>query len=197
MSPKTILRTPPLKTDQNKWDLRYSQEAERIPEPDEFLVSHSSLLNSGTALDLACGLGADSIFLSERGYTVHSVDISAQAIFRLKQEVRSRGLSIYPLVADLDYFPLPEGFYDLIMVFYFFARGRMQDISSALRPGGLIFYATFNQRHISVNPTFNPAYLIPPDGLVEYFPDFDIIVSQTAAGEKQNVSQLLARKIVN
>ncbi len=183
-----------MKSDREKWDLRYSQEAGGIPVPDEFLVSHSSFLTSGIALDLACGLGGNSIFLAKRGYSVHAVDISSKAISRVHEKARSRGLSIYPLVADVDCFQLPKSFYDLIIVFYFFAKDLMPDIMAALKNGGLIFYATYNQRHKSVNPTFNPDYLVSADGFVQYFSAFDILVSETAAGENQNESRILARK---
>ena len=183
-----------MKSDREKWDLRYSQEAGRIPEPDEFLVSHSSFLTSGIALDLACGLGGNSIFLANRGYSVHAVDISSKAILGLHEKARIGGLSIYPLVADVDCFQLPKSFYDLIIVFYFFAKDLMPDIVSALKRNGLLFYATYNERHTSVNPTFNPDYLMPADGLVQYFSAFDILVSETAAGENRNVSRILARK---
>ncbi len=183
-----------LKSDREKWDLRYSREARGIPEPDEFLVSNSSFLTSGIALDLACGLGGNSVFLANRGYSVHALDVSSEAIFGLHEKARIEGLSIYPLVADVDCFQLPKSFYDLIIVFYFFAKDLMPDIMAAVKKGGLLFYATYNQRHRSVNPTFNPDYLVSADGFVQYFSAFDILVSETAAGENQNVSRILARK---
>lgn len=183
-----------MRSDRDKWDLRYSKESDRIPEPDDFLVTHSSMLTSGLALDLACGKGGDSIFLAERGYTVHAVDISSLALFALSREAQRRGLAVHPLVVDLDYFQLPEDFYDLIVVFYFFAKDLMPRIVSALKRGQLIFYATYNQRHKSVHPGFNPDYLVPPTGLVKYFSGFDILVHETDFGENQNISRVLARK---
>ncbi|MBI5251322.1 MAG: class I SAM-dependent methyltransferase [Desulfomonile tiedjei] len=186
-----------MRSDREKWDLRYSQDSGRIPEADEFVISNSSLLTSGIAMDLACGLGGDSIFLAERGYTVHAVDISSEAIFRLARASRRMGLDIHPVIADLDRFPLPKDYYDLIVVFYFFAKDLMPGIVSALRKGGLLFYATYNQRHKSLNPCFNPDYLVPPDGLAKYFPGFDILIHETAAGERQNISRVLAEKAMD
>lgn len=166
-----------------------------MPRPDEFLVSHSSFLTSGIALDLACGRGGEAIFLAERGYRVHAVDISAQALVRLQTAARRRGLNIQPVIADLDYFPLPRDCYDVIAVFYFFAKGLMPQITAALKKGGLVFYATYNQRHTSVKPGFNPDYLVPPDGLLPYFSGFDILAHETEAGLNGNVSRLIARKV--
>lgn len=184
-----------MRSDREKWNLRYSRESHEMPRPDEFLVSHSSLLTSGTALDLACGRGGEAIFLAERGYRVHAVDISFQALVRLHTVARSRGLNIQPVIADLDYFPLPKDYYDAIVVFYFFAKGLMREITAALKKGGLIFYATYNQRHTSVNPGFNPDYLVPPDGLLPYFSRFDILANETDAGPNRNISRVLAKKV--
>jgi tellurite methyltransferase len=183
-----------LKTDREKWDLRYSKETRAFPAPDEFLDSHASILTSGRALDLACGRGGNAIFLAERGYSVDAVDISFEALHPLQIEAARRGLDIRCLVADLDYYSPTENSYDLVIVFYFFSKPLMRSIKDALKEGGLIFYATYNERHTSVRPEFNPAYLIPSDGLNRYFQDFDIIVHETAAGEKENVSRLIARK---
>jgi SAM-dependent methyltransferase len=182
-----------LKSDQEKWNRRYERE-HHIDAPDEFLVSRASMLGTGFALDLACGLGGNSLFLAERGYSVHAVDISYEALSKLHREAVLRNLSIQPIVADLDYFSLPPEHYDLIIVFYFFSRDLMPRIVSALKNDGLLFYATYNIRHISVRPEFNKDYLIQPDELVQYFSGFDILVYEPDAGENRNISRVLARK---
>lgn len=183
-----------MKKDREKWDLRYSKESVAFPAPDEFLVDHEDILRSGRALDIASGRGGNSIFLAERGYGIDAVDISFQALFPLQAEAVRRGLDIRCVVADLDCYPLPRDLYDLVIVFYFFSKSLMKSIRDALRDEGLIFYATFNERHTSVRPDFNPAYLIRPDGLSPYFSDFDILVTETAAGENEDVSRLICRK---
>lgn len=183
-----------LKNDREKWNLRHSKETGTLPAPDEFLVNHEEILKSGRALDVACGRGGNSIFLAERGYGIDAVDVSFQALFPLQAEAVRRGLDIRCVVADLDCYPLPRDLYDLVIVFYFFSKPLMRSIRDALKDGGLIFYATFNERHTSVRPEFNPAYLVPPDGLCDYFCDFDILVHETAAGENENVSRLIGRK---
>ncbi|AFM23956.1 class I SAM-dependent methyltransferase [Desulfomonile tiedjei] len=182
-----------LKSDQEKWNRRYERE-HHINAPDEFLVTHASILRTGLALDLACGLGGNSIFLAECSYTVHAVDISHQALLKLHREAVLRNLAIQPIVADLDYFSLPLQNYDLIIVFYFFSRDLMPSIVAALKDNGLLFYATYNTRHVSVRPGFNKDYLIQPDELVQYFSGFDILVHEPDAGENRNISRVLARK---
>jgi tellurite methyltransferase len=183
-----------LKIDREKWELRYSKETRAFPAPDELLVSHAGILESGRSLDVACGRGGNALFLAEHRYSVDAVDISFQALHSLQTEAVRRGLDIRCLVADLDCYSLARNLYDLVIVFYFFSKPLMKSIKDALKAGGLIFYATFNERHTSVRPEFNPAYLIPPDGLDRYFCDFDIFVHETAAGDNENVSRLIGRK---
>ena len=183
-----------LKSDREKWDLRYSRESELFPVPDEFLVRHEALLKPGRALDVACGRGGNAIFLAERGYNVDAVDISFQAFGPLQSEAVRRGLDIRCVVADLDCYPLARGIYDLVIVFYYFSKPLMKSVKEALKERGLVFYSTFNDRHTSVRPQFDPAYLVSANGLLSYFDDFDLLVYEPSAGEHGTVSRLIAQK---
>ncbi len=183
-----------MKTDRIKWDNRYTGEPEDLDSPDEFLLEQAGLLTSGRALDLASGLGANSVFLAQKGYCVDALDISFVALSKLGAESRRRGLNVRCATADLDSFPLPVGRYDLVIVFYFFSEPLIMPIMDSMKPRGLLIYATFNERHISVRPEFNPVYLVKPDALAGYFPDFEILIHETDAGEAKNISRLVARK---
>ncbi|HTY22503.1 MAG TPA: class I SAM-dependent methyltransferase [Desulfomonilaceae bacterium] len=183
-----------LKSDREKWDQRYSAEPNDIPAPDPFLVQHSNILNTGRALDLACGRGGNAVFLAERGYRVDAVDISFVALSRLRAEADRRRLDIDCVVADLDDFWLPESFYELVVVFYFFSESLVHGIKDTLKPGGLLFYATFNRRHTSVQPGFNPDYLVEPEALGKYFAQFEILIHEPEAGEDRNISRLIGKR---
>lgn len=181
-------------SDREKWNQRYADESADIPAPDPFLVRHSDLLKSGRALDLACGRGGNAIFLAEAGYAVDAVDISDTALSRLQDYADQRGLNIRCIVADLDYFTLPAACYELVAVFYFFSESLLSSIRDALKCGGLLFYATYNKSHTSVQPGFNPDYLVEPEALGRYFNDFEILINEPEAGEERNVSRLVGRR---
>jgi len=183
-----------LKTDREKWETRYRRGLEEISGPDLLLQDHRDLLTSGRALDLASGYGASSMFAARAGYVVHAVDISFTALYGLKREAQRRNLAIHCIVTDLDYFPFPKNFYDLVMVFFFFSVPLMTSIRECLKPGGLIFYATFNHRHTSVRPEFNPAYLVPRGGLATYFRQFEVLLDEPEGGSDKNISRLIARR---
>src|SRR3569832_2422999 len=64
------------RTTQDRWDARY-REAGLPGAPATVLLENAHLLpREGTALDLACGLGANALLLAERGLTSHAWDIS-------------------------------------------------------------------------------------------------------------------------
>lgn len=57
---------------------------------------------SGRALDLACGTGAQSLWLAERGLDVVALDVSPAAIDLLSQAADTAGLDIDARVHDTD-----------------------------------------------------------------------------------------------
>jgi len=183
-----------VKSDRERWDNRYGSTDSGPYDPDPFLVQHLHLLGSGRCLDLAAGRGANALFLAEHGFQVDAVDISHTALRVLQSAARARRADVTCLVADLDHFPLPESVYDLVTVFYFFAKPLILPIKAALKPGGMVCYAAYNLRHTSVKPGFNPAYLIEPSDLVLHFSDFQTVVHEPESGESGNVSCLIARR---
>jgi tellurite methyltransferase len=183
-----------VKCDREKWDERYAKQDHGLPTADPFLEGHRHLLTSGMALDIAAGFGGNALFVAALGYRVHALDISLRALSVLQAEAQRQKRDLQCIVADLDSFPLPKDHYDLVMVFYFHATSLMASINDCLRPGGLLFYVTYNHRHQSLRPDFCPDYLVPPGGLTRFFPELSILVDEPEAGRDRNISRLIARK---
>lgn len=182
-----------MKPDRERWDSRYSGESGDTPSPDLLLIEWGKILTSGRALDLACGRGANSIFMAHRGYWVDALDISFVALRSLMIRVQDEGLPIGCAAVDLDQYPLPVNFYDLITVFYFFSRNLIAPIKSALKRDGLLIYATFNYNHMSLRPDFCHEYLVPPGGLGQFFPDLKRILDMEHTGPSNNISQFVGK----
>lgn len=152
-----------------KWDAVYSRNSPASA-PAEVLCENSCLLpERGTALDLACGLGGNALFLAQRGLAVHAWDISAVALQSLRLRASNADLEIYPAIMDIRPQCLPERRFDVVVVSRFLDRTLVDAIIACLKSGGLLFYQTYTvDKSISHGPT-NPAYLLQRNELLRLF----------------------------
>jgi tellurite methyltransferase len=132
------------------WNQKYREANEPQGIPVEVLQENLHLLpRQGSALELACGLGANALLLSAQGLETHAWDLSQVAIDKLNALAGERELRVHAEARDiLRYPPEPESF-DVIVVSYFLDRGLIPHIKSALRPNGLLFYQTFTRTRVS------------------------------------------------
>jgi len=83
--------------DATRWDERYRNFEDvnaSPPEPLGELADLRALIPShGTALDIACGPGAQTLWLADRGLHVTAIDVSAVAIDRLRAAALTAGLA--------------------------------------------------------------------------------------------------------
>jgi tellurite methyltransferase len=180
--------------DRARWDARYAEydPGERKP-PHPLLIEHAHLAPGGAALDLACGLGRDTLWLAENGFRpVVAADVSGVALRHVLNLARRRSLAdrLWCVQADLDRFRFPPATFDLVCVFRFLNRSLFPAIARSLKPGGLLIYETFNRRWLDERPDVSPDYLLRPGELLEAFGDLDVI----AHGERGVRSHLVARK---
>jgi SAM-dependent methyltransferase len=170
-----------------KWDARYSDAVVDEGRAAEVLVAHRVLLpRTGLALDLACGLGANALWLARAGLEVDAWDVSAVAVFKLATYARQHELAVHATVHDAIGMPPPADAYDVIVVGHFLDRRLCPAIGAALRPGGLLFYQTFGPSGPGPN---NPAFRLLPQELPRLFAGLEVLVY----GEEGEV-QLVARR---
>jgi tellurite methyltransferase len=123
-----------------EWDARY-RAGERAEDlfvaPTPLVARTAATLDPGSALDIACGTGRNSILLAERGWKVTAVDGAPTAIEVLKQ--RAGSLEIRTQVVDLegDGFKIEPGSWDLILKCYYLQRSLIPAIRDGVRPGGV------------------------------------------------------------
>lgn len=136
-------------------------------DPNPILVEAVRGLEPGTALDLACGEGWDSIWLAENGWRVTAADISHEAIARLTGVAQERGLSGRVTAERHDFEQsLPGGEYSLVSVMFMqspvpFARAETLRRAAALvAPGGSLVVASHAEPHPWAGGNY-PATLFP------------------------------------
>src|SRR5262245_48589585 len=137
-------------SDRERWDAKYADKpAPDQLSPDDWLVEQAAELPAGRALELACGLGHNAVWLAGHGWNVDAVDISAIGLARAEELAERCGTRVNWVVADLDEFVPEPAAYNLVLVFRFLDRGRLPGIiREALRSGGRLVYETFTMAHL-------------------------------------------------
>lgn len=175
--------------DRLRWNERYRRQRPSF-EPAGLLVEHAELLEGGRALDLACGTGGNSIFLAQRGFRVDAVDVSEVALRIGRAGTRQHGLSVNWIQTVATSLPLSGPAYDCIVVFRFLDRAVMHELPQLLKPGGLLFYESYNVRRLKAHPNFNPAYLLRLGELSAWFKGLETIVAR----DRGDVSSFIGRR---
>lgn len=164
-----------MNSDTDKWDARYRQARESSP--SKVLLDNSHLLPaSGTALDVACGLGANALLLAEHGLITHAWDSSSVAIDKLREQTQAHGLSVEAAVRNVVAHPPGPKSFDVIVVTRFLDRGLSPQLTQALRVGGLLFYQTFTRTRVSDVGPSNPDYRLVDGELLAMFAALQVLV---------------------
>ncbi len=163
--------------DIERWESRYRQCTPVDLQPDPWLMRHASPIPPGIALDVACGLGQNAIWLATQGHRVVAVDGSYTALRHgyARARAEGRGLRLLFVQADLEHFGLRPNTFDLIVVMRFLLRPLVPELIAALRPGGRLLYATYTVRRLRRHPHFNPNYLLAPGELRELFDELNVL----------------------
>ncbi|MEQ1528695.1 MAG: methyltransferase domain-containing protein [Methylococcales bacterium] len=166
----------------NKWDTIYKPLTVDANAITPVLSENVFLLpEQGQALDLACGLGADAIFLAAQGLAVTAWDISGVAIEKLQAYARQQQLQINACRQNITRNSFAEKAFDVIVVSRFLDRSLMDAIISALKPNGLLFYQTFTrqkltpQSGITRHTPNNPDYLLAENELLQLFSELKLV----------------------
>ncbi len=187
---------------QEKWNRIYTESEVASNSITSVLKEHAYLLpKHGTALDIACGLGSDSVFLAQQGLDVHAWDISDQMVGKINAFAQLNNLSITAETHDITRNPPLAESYDVISVAHYLERSIVPGLLTALKPGGLIFYQTFLKEVTgSYSGPSNSDFRLGKNELLALFSDLNIVFYQEDAliGDVQqgvrNEALLIAQK---
>jgi 2-polyprenyl-3-methyl-5-hydroxy-6-metoxy-1,4-benzoquinol methylase len=175
--------------DRVRWDRYYRSLSDfAYPDPDPLLYDYTPpVLIHGQrerprALDLACGVGQNGIWLATQGYSVDLLDISREALHIAQlQAMMLQARTVNFMQVDLDEVALKPEAYDLVIVFRYMRRELFPRLHECVRPGGRVIYATFNMNYLDHKPDFNTEYLLYPGELSGYFTDWHVLHDRDAA----------------
>ena len=160
-----------------KWNLRYEDADPVAARPCTVLEDYAHLLPAqGRALDLACGLGGNAVFLAGRGLDTVAWDRSPVAIAKLGGYAKTQGLAMHVDVRDVQSAPPAPDTFDVIVVSYFLERELAPALVRALRPEGLLFYQTWTREAVDERGPGNPDFRLAANELLTLFGDLRVIV---------------------
>ncbi len=185
-----------MKCDADKWNHRH-RENQSIGTPLELLRKHIARAKLGLALDIACGLGRNSLFMRDCGFCVESLDISSFALQNLENES-----NITAQCVDLDAFKIPRDRYELICNSYFLERRLFPYMIDALKTGGILVFETFVRSDEESQNAFasDSSHLLRKNELLCAFLELEILfyeealIKRTKDSKKALVARLVAKK---
>ncbi len=187
-----------------KWNLLYNQTHVADCSAAKVLTENSFLLPStGAALDLACGLGANALYLAQQGLAVTAWDISNVAIDKLKLSAVTQRLNINACQENIRVESFAKCCFDVIVVSRFLDRTLSDAIIDAMKPNGLLFYQTFNREKTNRVGPNNPDYLLAEHELCLLFAKLKLVfyrdyalIGDTLQGLR-NEAQFIGQKYSN
>jgi tellurite methyltransferase len=179
------------------WDQRYrTRSTADLSTPRDWLTLHENLLPAGgMAFEAAAGDGGNLQYLCERGFSILAADYSLEAVRLAKRRCAAADV----IRADLSRFRLPEAAFDLICNFYYLEWNLINQFERALRPGGMVVMETMNTGMLTLKPEINPAFVLQPGQLVQYFAGWDILDAregwfETDGGRRKSIGSIVARR---
>jgi len=88
------------------WNKVFSSYEQKRPEYDNWLDKFDDILTKSAdcpIIDLGCGFGNDSLYLSEKGYDVISCDYSSEALDRLKHFIPEPDARLFNMAEGLPF----------------------------------------------------------------------------------------------
>jgi len=165
--------------------------------PARFLVENIELLLKGRALDLAMGTGRNAIYLSQMGFEVEGVDVSAEAVNSAMELTRRSGVHLKVQVADLENrYRIEKQAYDVIICFNYLQRSLIPQIIDGLRTGGMVVYETYIVDQARFGKPRNPDHLLKHNELLDIFRDLRCLRYREGIIENQKaIASIIAEKI--
>jgi 2-polyprenyl-3-methyl-5-hydroxy-6-metoxy-1,4-benzoquinol methylase len=159
------------------WDARYEARSVADPARPEALTDALDALipPGGTALDVACGVGAETLWLAARGFRVTAIDVSPKAVELTQRACAEAGLDggVDVVLRDLDVgLPSSMDGYDVIVCQRFRDPDLYGEFVERLVPGGIAIVTV-----LSASGVESPGPFHAPSGeLADAFERDDCVV---------------------
>jgi tellurite methyltransferase len=145
------------------------------------------------ALDVAMGRGRHALPLARAGFRTFGVDVNLEAVRAAIGEGRREGVRVEGWCADLTLHPLPQGWFDLVVVSRYLQRNLFAALREAVVPGGVVVYETFTTHQRALGrPPASADHLLEPGELRRRFDGFEVLCYEEVLAPEA-VARLVAR----
>ncbi len=148
------------------------------PVPNTRLIQLSSYLGGGKALDLACGLGGNSLLLAQLNYSVRAMDISDVAVKYLQGMAEKEGVAVSAVTADLENISslsFKSNSFDLLVITYYLNRTLLSLVKSLLKEDGYFFMETYYHSPKNWNQKISAQYKLQSNELLAQFKGWKVL----------------------
>jgi SAM-dependent methyltransferase len=165
-----------MQDDSSVWNNIFKREGtvfEQLHEDMPRLVEMLKQRRARTILDLGCGTGRHTLYLSQQGFTIHGLDSAPTGLAQTHQRLQAAHLNAHLLQHDI-FTGLPFGntFFDAIISIQVIHHARLTQIRSlaaemirTLKPNGLLFVTVPRLQNQGTSfQSIEPGTLIPLDG---------------------------------
>src|SRR5207237_3409729 len=120
--------------------------------------------------------GRRALPLAAAGDRTFGVDVKLDAVRDAVRNAAAARSTLRAWCADLTQHPLPEAFFDVIVVTRYLQRDLFPPLRAALVPGGVVLYETLTvaQRALGTGPT-SPDHLLEIGELRQRFDGFELL----------------------
>lgn len=181
-----------MRDDAERWNGRYQGRVTGAPSMPKGLGG-VELDRTGRCLDVACGLGEQTLWAAQQGYDVVAIDASEAAITALNSAAVRLGLRdrVETRVVDLDDgLPADVANECSLVICQRFRDPRLYDqLVYMLRPGGVLVVTVLSSVGLEGEPG---PYHAPPGDLVCAFRDLDVTIERSV--ELDGEATLVARR---
>jgi len=133
--------------------------------PNKWLASLAQFKTAKRVLDIACGMGYDSLAWAREGKRPVGIDWNSGLLKNASDLAAQEGLEIDFLVADATRLPFPDNSFDICFSENLFEhvpewQRIVSEASRVLKDGGVFFVRTSN-RHCPINREINHLHFYP------------------------------------
>lgn len=165
------------------WDARYEAKGALWgAEPNQYLVEIAQTLDPGTALDLGCGQGRNSLWLASRGFEVTGLDLSPVAIEQATAVAAELELNVSFESVDLTTWDPSDRIWDLVVLTYLHLSNKRRPVvhdaaRRAVAAGGRVVVIAHHLDNFEngVGGPPVPDLLFTEQQLANDFSDFEIL----------------------